>query len=467
MHFEGRIMKNITGVVGKVVRAPKGCSGTLYDGKGEAQFYSDIQFHQGACINAEGETAAGTNGRFVIHKATILDGDDARKIYRDAADHIKSIAASSITEEPALLQDKFMLGFWPQVHEVALELLASSKLARPAIIRFHGDADGVCGALAISSLLVSAKTFQQNSAAYSVRGANRDIDMLSHEPNALVVLIDFGSSVASVEGLRTLKSSGIETILIDHHPGDRNIADQARVLNTQLVSGGGTKYTAGYLCCEIMATLGSEIGKSRAITLARTACAGDKSTIFDVDDSDTKRAMVIDFLASHKRFGNKLEFYRDVLSNDELFHSIAGQAEEEIDVAAEKAMRGMRRIEGKYGLTTVLIPLEKVVTKGEWPPSSKITTRVYDVLNSEKPGRGLVCLGYTDRSVIMRLNDAALERGLSATSLAEKLKTSMPDFIEGGGGHPKAGAIRAKPGFVKEVIGELVREIETGAASSG
>ena len=94
--------------------------------------------------------------------------------------------------------------------------------------------------------------------------------------------------------------------------------------------------------------------------------------------------------------------------------------------------------------------------RGEWPPSSKITTRVFDKLKGEN---ALICIGYTERSIIMRLNDAAVSAGLGANLLAEKMKASMGDFIEGGGGHAKAGAIRVKEGFVKEVLGQLLAEL--------
>ena len=84
-----------------------------------------------------------------------------------------------------------------------------------------------------------------------------------------------------------------------------------------------------------------------------------------------------------------------------------------------------------------------------------MTTRVFDRM---KEGGPLLCMGYTDRSIIMRLNDDAVAAGLSATVLAERVKNSMADFVDGGGGHAKAGALRARQGFVKEVLNGIVRE---------
>jgi RecJ-like exonuclease len=159
-------------------------------------------------------------------------------------------------------------------------------------------------------------------------------------------------------------------------------------------------------------------------------------------------------------FGNNLDFYRNVMQNPELFTSIMRQADEAINDAAGKAMAKMKR-QGEGAVEIITFPLEGIARKDEWPPSSKITTRVFDKLKAEKP---LLCIGYTDRSIIMRLNDAAVARGLDANALAAKLKTTMADFVEGGGGHMKAGAIRVKADFVKDVLNELVREALATAA---
>jgi RecJ-like exonuclease len=108
------------------------------------------------------------------------------------------------------------------------------------------------------------------------------------------------------------------------------------------------------------------------------------------------------------------------------------------------------------GLDIAAIPLVGIAKRGEWPSSSKITTRVYDKLRSGSQ-RPLVCIGYTDRSLILRMNDQACALGFSANTLAKTVTSSMADFVDGGGGHAKAGAIRVKIGFTKEVMNELIR----------
>lgn len=424
------------------------------DGESEYSFSSNESIDLGSVVLIEGDIES---GKINLSKLILLSGDEAKAV---SLRIIAKLKKSIMLDSPSLLSDSMAEKLLPQIKEIASILLIARRLNRYALIRFHGDADGVCGALAISAILPNAKAFQQNSAVYSVWNAHRDIEALIHQSNPIAILVDFGSGDASNEGLKMLVDSGIDTILIDHHPVSV-FPSGLNVLNAQIGStdsGLSTKYTAGYLCCEILNQVCREIGAEveKANILAHAACAGDKSTIFELDENDQKRAMVLDFVSSHAQFGNKLSFYSKVLSDDELYYSMAGQADEEITAVAEKAMQAMKKTEGLVTIAT--ISLDRFVRKGEWPPSGKVTTKLFEMINSSKP---LIVIGSTERSIILRVNDAAivLNPNLSANALAEKMKITMSDFVEGGGGHVKAGAIRVKVGFVKDVIGELVREI--------
>jgi RecJ-like exonuclease len=131
-------------------------------------------------------------------------------------------------------------------------------------------------------------------------------------------------------------------------------------------------------------------------------------------------------------------------------------ADEKIEEAALNTMKTMK--EKKAGETSVhLIDLESVVKKGEFPNRSKVTTRVFEKLNGEEP---LVVLGLGERTIIIRINDAAAAKGASADKIAKQILQSMPDFAESGGGHVKAGAIRVKVGFVDSVVEEIIRSLD-------
>jgi RecJ-like exonuclease len=295
---------------------------------------------------------------------------------------------------------------------------------------------------------------------YNVKDAFKDISTIGQENKPIIILLDFGSSESCKEGLSLVSAAGIECWIIDHHPySNQSETKTNRFINPFSIADGVSKYTAGYLACEIAAACGLEVEKARE--LAKIACSGDKSDILQSDESDAKKAMVLDFLTNHVSFGNNLDFYKKVMEKAELFTSIAQQADDSIEEAAKKALAKAKTTE-ENGVQICSFSLDPIVVKGEWPSSSKITTRVYDKLRAAEPGKPIMCIGHTEYSIVMRLNDEAVAKGLNANELAESVKTTMADFVKGGGGHPKAGAISVMPGFSKDVLGELIRVISKG-----
>lgn len=437
-------MIELEGIVSRIRYHHGKRSYTLTDGKTEYEFYSSEMIEPGGCVLLQGDMGVGS---IAASKVTVLAGEKEKKARENVIANIRS--GISIPDKPALVDDEAMGRFWPRLIDVALEIICAKRLGRSVLLRFHGDADGIAGAFALTDI-IGCKAFQHNSAMYGAKDALRDMAAIGQENRPLVILLDFGSSDGCKEGLGLLAAGGIDYIVIDHHP--YTARGDARITNPFAVADGASKYTAGYLAAEIAIVCGME--KEKALGLARIACSGDKSGILSSGEEDAKNAMVLDFLASHVSFGNNLDFYRRVMDKKELFDSIAQQADESIEDAAHRAIaRAKRTKEGQ--LEICVFSLEGLHRKGEWPPSSKITTRVFDELTGSGP---LFCIGHSDRSIIMRLNDDAVALGLSANGMAEGIKKSMADFVDGGGGHVKAGAIRAKKGFVKEVLGELLRE---------
>lgn len=404
---------------------------TITDGRIEYVFEDSRTFHQGAIVSFELDGTTPIN-------LSVLAEEEAKNGYNKIKDLI------SVGTAPTIIEDELIKKLFGKIQSVAKELVAARKTGRTVVVRFHGDADGICAALAINGICY-VKSFQQNSAIYGVKDALRDIGNFGQE-NPLLLILDFGSSDQSFAGIELLRAAHIDFIIVDHHPVGKN----KEVVNPFIYSENGSKYTAGLLACEIAATAG--LDKNQAIEIARIACAGDKSTLLEINDRDKEKAMVLDFLAAHTSFGNNLEFYKKVMKNDELFNSILIQAKESINEIASKVS-----IKEKIGKVKVLyFNLEEVITKGEWPPSSKVTTKIFEDNNFGGP---LVTLGYNERTIIIRINEEAEKLGLSANKIAEEIKSKMDQFVEGGGGHAKAGAIRIKKGFVESVLGEILRMI--------
>jgi len=356
---------------------------------------------------------------------------------------------AEIAFEP-LVNDEVTQKLTPKIKALAEKLKEVKRMGRFVLLRFHHDADGISGAFALSDIL-RLSAYQQNSAVYSIKDAVRDLSNLSHEEKPLVILLDFGMNEQSEEGLTLLKAAGVELVIIDHHPPfekSMRIADFFLTPWEFSNEENTSMYVAGYLASEVARACGID-----AEEYAKTACAGDKSDLLDHHEIAVKRALVLDFLAANSSFGNNLRFYRNVLAKEELFSSMYSQANEKIDEAADAVMRDLREV--KAGETDVyVVKLERVVRKGEFPNASKISTRVFDRLKRETP---LMILGICGRSVIMRLNDAAVAKGLAANSIAAKLMGTMKDFVHSGGGHKKAGAIRVEEGYSNAVVDEIIR----------
>jgi RecJ-like exonuclease len=353
--------------------------------------------------------------------------------------------------EEMLVQDELTKKLKPKIMQVAKLFRDAFEKRRFILLRFHHDADGIASAFALSEI-IRFSPYQQNSAAYSAKDAIRDLSNITHEENPLVVIVDFGLNSESVEGLKLLKAAGVEVVVIDHHPPSTEAMGIPDVVLTpwEFAKGDVSHYVAGYLCSEIAWEMGFDCAE-----YARISCAGDKSELMGLDLEDKKKALVLDYLAAHSGYGNNLRFYKQVLSKKELFDSMWLAANEKIDEAASNVPMKEKDV-GEIKVFT--LDLEKVVTKGEFPNRSKVTTRVFEKLNSEKP---LIVLGLGERTVILRINQAAADKGISANTIAKKIQETMPDFVESGGGHKKAGAIRVKVGFVESVKNGIIRLLES------
>jgi RecJ-like exonuclease len=393
-------------------------------------------------------------------KVVILEGEEAAIVMKEVEK--KAEKKSKIGVFSPLVDDSLVKSLAPVIENAARKILSAKALERFVLLRFHGDADGISGAIALTKMC-KMQAIQQNSAIYSVGEAMRDLQTLHHEFMPILILLDFGSNSESEEGLKLLKAAGIEIIVIDHHPPGKGVGGIANVFlspwaisknwNDEDVS----KYPAGYLAIEV-ARVG---GISGIDDFAKTSCAGDKSRILPIDEKDKEKALVLDYMASYSGFGNNLEFYAGVMGKHELFHSMLLQAKEKIEQIFETVKRSLKEKEVN-GVKIAVIDLEKISKKHEFPSKGKIATRIFESINSEKP---LVVLGYSEKSVIFRINEPAVERGISADKIIAELKVTMADFVESGGGHAKAAAVRIREEFARDAIEEIVKVIERIASS--
>lgn len=413
------------------------------------------KFESGSVVRVKGVLSDPLKLAVLPREVRVLDGDERVEavlaIEKAAEGGVKLVAA-----EP-LCRDEVAVRMVGGIAGMARRLMVAMRLGRSVLLRFHHDADGIAGALALTSFL-RCRAFQQNSASYSAKDAIRDMGAVHGENGPVVVLLDFGSNKESAEGIRLLKAAGISVMVIDHHPPDMDtigLADAA--VSPWLVTddAGASRYTAGYLASEIARACGSDAG-----VFAGIACAGDKSGILGESEDCRKKALVLDYLAANSSFGNNLDFYKSVLGNPELFHSLWIQADEKIGEAASAAMRGAKARKGGWAEAYVF-DLDRVVVEGEFPNRSKVATRLFEILDKEHGGKPLVVLGRGRKTVIMRANAAAAER-VDLGAVAGMIQESMRGFVVSGGGHRCAAAIRVREGYSKTVVEAILDRMEKG-----
>ncbi|MGC8899526.1 MAG: DHH family phosphoesterase [Candidatus Micrarchaeia archaeon] len=397
----------------------------------------------GDVITVKGEMERRGSTLQVVARAVKKESEQRRK------QMVEEIERSvKIVENEPMIKTEIMKKLMQYVFEIARRIAVAKKLNRFVILRFHGDADGIVGGIAISCLLNTQK-FQHNSAVYSVRDAIADINSARNNFMPLVILVDFGANEESVEGLELLKADGIETIIIDHHPPAKDVEEYAYFLSPWKVDGeNASKHTAGYIAMEVARALGTDFSN-----LVGASLAGDKSDLMELKEEDRNRALVLDYLATYSSFGNSLDFYMEVLEKPALYESMLRQAKEKLESLRESIKANLKKRE-KDGLSIYLLNLDRIATIGEFPSRGKITSIAYDMVK----GENAVVIGYSEKFIIFRITEEAVKK-VRANEIIEKIKSSAQDFVESGGGHDKAASLKVRKGFEKEILEEIIKVI--------
>ncbi|MFP3950122.1 MAG: DHH family phosphoesterase [Candidatus Micrarchaeia archaeon] len=443
---EGDILTDAECIISRKIRSGGRSIYKITDGEGELEFESGSYFPVGQGLKVSGRIYK-DRGFLKINVASLQKADGLySRILQKIENGVKT------KDVPFLASGETMEKLRDGIHACARKLLTAKKTRRFCLLRFHNDADGISGALALTKV-IDAYTSQQNSATYSVFDAMRDINTLQGEEHPLAILLDFGCGGESREGLELLKASGAEVMVIDHHPDTGKAEDNADIfLNPWVInnSESASSYTAGYLAVEIARAC----GEPEAESLAPVACAGDKSTIIEISEKDVERALVMDYMATYAGFKNKLEFYRNALENPDLYSSVLIQAKEALEKITEDVKAGMKkRLDGPVCVYTV--DTERVKSR-EFPGKGKITTRCFELVGK----RPAVVLGFWNRGLSFRINDGAVSRGVVADGMIESLKEEMGDFVLGGGGHARAASIRIRGGFVDSVMEKIIEMVK-------
>lgn len=366
-----------------------------------------------------------------------------------------------------LVEDEISKRMLADMGLAAKKLSEAAKKGRSVLVRFHCDADGITSGIALYNALRGARVTlaQNNSAVYEAKEAVRDLSGVLGQPNALLVMADFGANGESREALSLIKAAGAEIMVIDHHPP----ANETVALISHFVSphkegiGGTSDYTAGFLCSHIAKMAGAN---SEAMdSLAGISLIGDKSKFAPQNEQLLKKALVLDYLSSFGNFPNAGEFYSKILSREALWMEFYSNAQEKIDQIREKAGALCKKsVENGAGI--VIVPLEKLApySQGfEFPSKGKACGIAFEALREE--GKPFVAIGHSKKTVNFRASREAVAKGFSARKIISQIKNELPNCIEAGGGHDAAASMKIRDECEAIVLEAALKKTKEWAAS--
>lgn len=470
-------VNTLSSIIGKVFRVFETRRANIHilrDETGSIEVIGGSNFAVGDVLCVIGRVREG-EGIFQLYATEI------RKLGKESAKQIIASIDASIEKNSEALSSKFLIEdritkvMETQINDAAKRIRRAILTMRPILIRYHADADGICGALALKKgmeKLMRRENFgrelkrqiiricQSNSAVYATSDALKDINLFSDsETKPFAIFIDCGANEDSKDALSLLKGAGFEILIIDHHPTFFPIEEYTSCFVSPWKYGGESDYSAGFLSGEIS----KRIENVEVDIFERISLIADKSRLIEENEELCKKGIVLDFLGIHSKFPSPLSFYENVLNDRELFDTIYAQATTKMERVKEGAKHYLKLKELSNGIRVYLVRLDKIVKKGEFPGKGKVCGKIHDELSSDLP---TITIGCGGRIIIFRANQKAKESGFDATQLINELKNEITNGIDTGGGHSLAASLRINKGFGEIILEEILKKLEKLGAQS-
>ncbi|MFH1751105.1 MAG: DHH family phosphoesterase [Candidatus Micrarchaeota archaeon] len=364
--------------------------------------------------------------------------------------------------ENLLIDDACMRALLPKLEVLAEHLTSAANTGKTFGIRYHNDCDGICAGLSIYRALRAISneppivSIPSPSAVYRQEDASYELGRFPEPKNTIMLILDHGANPESVESLRMLKSTGMEIIVIDHHPHDQRVEKIAKYFITPLLAGGESSHTVGLICYELSRLMDE---RSSDAALAHFSLQADKSA-FALKGKELKEPVAIDYLATLEE--RPLLFYDKALKSKDFMDESYLQAREKLDCALKNSEGHIETRD--FGLYSVaVVKISKFLKKGEYPPRGKIMNEIIAKKERELGGKALICLGVIDDSISFRANKPVMEMGFDANRIISHLKRVFGSEILNGGGHAPAAALQANasaiPLIEKEIIARIALEL--------
>ncbi len=362
---------------------------------------------------------------------------------------------------------------WSRLMGASKLFLKKLMAGAPVIIRFHNDADGSSGAIGVyrgvqafaesASVKPNIIWIMHRGVTYGARDAEWDTlvaNNYSSMEKPLLMIIDFGTSIGSNEGISAVREK-FDVIWLDHHPMEEGFAGEAlpHYINPWAF-GGESSYTAGLLACVFSHTFSdSETGD-----LERASLIGDCSILAPQENAGIAESTILDLLTSDPRIvaksnGNLTPSEMESALNDKErrseLYSYAKMRMEEVLDAALRSVKASKA--GGAGLF-VLDYGELRAADTKYPLPGRFASRLL-VRIEEIDGRPSMVIVHHNSYISMRVSGGISDR-IDIPGIISHMKEMHAEAIESGGGHKNAASIKvSREGNKKEIIRSIMERV--------
>lgn len=410
-----------------------------------------------------------------------------RKIQRKVDETAK------VEEVNFMIKSEVLEKLKPSIMNVAQKIKKSILESRPILIRHHSDCDGYCGAIALERAILSLIEKQHTderarykyysrspskAPLYTYEDAIKDLASALQDSSKfgvrepLIIIVDNGSTEQDLLAIKTIKSYGVEIVVIDHHyPGkvkDGKVAVDEFLdghVNPHLV-GGDNNISAGMLGAEIARFINKKTETAFIAALAGVAdrCSGKEFEQYleivkkqgHEKEILKELAEIMDFQAFYIGFMESREIFEDLLSNTEKQKSTIAILKPEIDERRAKqldVMKHFAKIEDLGRFVFAKIEIDKSRVEREYPKTGKCIGILNDYL-IEKYKKPAVTIGLNKDAVNLRASPELSH--IDVNKFIEEMKIKFPYALIDGGGHRNAGTID----FLEAAKDEIIKHVE-------
>jgi RecJ-like exonuclease len=400
--------------------------------------------------------------------------------------------AKPVTNE-FMIKDNILEKLKPSFIKAATEIRLAIIQNRPIIIRHHNDADGYSSGFTLERAILPLIADQHNSskAAWeffvrspcqapfyeiddSIRDSSMSLRNMAKFSNKmpLVIIADNGSTEQDLFGIQQGKIHGMDFIVVDHHPFDKDVisAEVKAHINPFLVEESGDKFSAGMLCAELahfitnvknisqiplMAGLADRIKNENA--MAQYEKIAEKEGYSR--ELSNNIATVIDFVSAKLRFMEAREYI------EVLFGEPRKQQNKLVDLMIPyihdleskglSIAKSSSTIETMNNTTLQILDIEHSYPGfGFYPKPGKVVGLLHDSIQTEKKLDKVITAGTMSSAITFRATDGA---NFSVHEFMELVNKKIPGAFVNGGGHKNAGSVNFVPGKKEDIL-VLLRE---------